>query len=61
MTKYKVIALSVGAKNNKIFKSGDIVTADAFHEGHADKLVEQGFLELVVEKAEAPKVKAPKK
>lgn len=45
--KYKVIALSVGGLNNKIFNSGDIVSEDNFYEGRADALVEAGFLEKV--------------
>jgi len=47
--KFKVIALSVGGLGKKIFSSGDIVTAENFPSGHAEKLVEQGFLEPVVE------------
>lgn len=44
MKEYKVIALSVGGLNNKIFNSGDIVNDKQFVQGHAEKLVEQGFL-----------------
>jgi hypothetical protein len=44
---YKVIALSVGARGNKIFQSGDTVLETNFHEGRADELVEKGFLELI--------------
>ena len=44
MKQYKVKALSVGGSNNRIFKSGDIVTSDCFPEGNTTKLVEQGFL-----------------
>lgn len=40
---YKVIALSVGGKNNKIHRLGDLVSDGAFSVP-ADKLVEQGFL-----------------
>lgn len=47
MMTYKVIALSVGGKSNRIFTAGDVVTADAFPDGHAEKLVEQGFLQVV--------------
>jgi len=45
--KYKVVALSVGALNNKIFNSGDIVFENNFREGRADELVKLGFLELI--------------
>lgn len=44
MSKYKVLALSVGALSNKIFNSGDIVDGSAFPEGHAEHLVKEGFL-----------------
>ena len=44
MKEYIVIALSVGGLNNKIFNSGDIVNDKQFVQGHAEKLVEQGFL-----------------
>lgn len=50
MKKYKVIALSVGAMSNKIFRSGDIVSENAFPPGHAEELVKDGFLEPVTEK-----------
>ena len=45
MKEYIVIALSVGGLNNKIFNSGDIVNENQFVQGHAEKLVAQGFLE----------------
>ncbi len=45
MNQYKVIALSVGGLNNKIFNSGDTVNENQFVQGHAEKLVAQGFLE----------------
>lgn len=44
MKQYKVIALSVGAMNSKIFNSGDIVNEDAFIPGRADELVKLNFL-----------------
>ncbi len=44
--KYKVIALSVGGLNNKIYHSGDIVLETAFINGRADELVKSGFLEV---------------
>ena len=51
MKKYKVIALSVGADSNKVFKSGDVVNADAWADPKtAEALVEQGFLEPVEDK-----------
>ena len=54
MGKYKVIALSVGGKGNKVFKVGDFVTSDNFNDAQA--LVDGGFLvEIVEEKKETPK------
>jgi len=50
MKKYKVISLSVGGMNNKIYKSQDIVREDSFYPGHAEKLVEQMHLEPFEEK-----------
>jgi hypothetical protein len=41
---YKVKALTVGGKNNKIYHSGDIVTSNHFPEGNAKKLVSSGHL-----------------
>jgi hypothetical protein len=45
MREYKVIALSVGGRANKIFSAGDTVNEDHFIPGRADELVEQGFLQ----------------
>ncbi len=59
MANYKVIALSVGGKGNKIFNSGDIVTELNFPEGNAAKLVEEGFLEPI--DAPEPTVELPAK
>lgn len=42
--KYKVIALSVAGSNNRVLKSGDIVTEEHFFPGHAQKLVESGHI-----------------
>lgn len=44
MKSYKVIALSVGAKGNRIFHSGDTVSEANFIEGRAEELVKLGFL-----------------
>lgn len=44
MQEYKVIALSVGGRANKIFSAGDTVNEDHFIPGRAEELVEQGFL-----------------
>lgn len=49
MKKYEVISLSVGGLNNKIFRSGDKVTAANFPQGNAEKLVEQGFIKEISE------------
>jgi hypothetical protein len=51
MAKYKVIALSVGGKGNKIYRAGDTVTDECWSEGRAKELAEQGFLEQVDGKA----------
>jgi hypothetical protein len=60
MANYKVIALSVGGKGNKIFNSGDTVTELNFPEGNAAKLVEEGFLELIPsEETPEPTVELP--
>lgn len=58
MKKYKVIALTVGGRGNKIFKSKDIVTEDQFLPGHIDELVKNGFIAPFEEEIfalEAPK------
>jgi hypothetical protein len=47
MKQYKVIALSVGGKANKIFSAGDTVTEDQFIPGRADELVTQEFLQEI--------------
>jgi hypothetical protein len=47
MKQYQVIALSVGSdKTGKIYNAGDILPQDAFHDGHAEKLVDEGFLKV---------------
>jgi hypothetical protein len=45
MRQYKVIALSVGGRANKIFSAGDMVNEDQFIPGRSEELVEQGFLQ----------------
>ncbi len=47
MKKYLVVALSVGGMNNKIYELNNEVTADCFPEGHAEELVEKGFLKPI--------------
>jgi hypothetical protein len=47
MNTYKVITLSVGGRNNKVFSLGDKVTDKHFAEGAPAKLVAGGYLELV--------------
>lgn len=44
MKQYKVIALSVGGRANKIFSAGDTVNEEHFIPGRADELEKQGFL-----------------
>lgn len=57
MKKYKVIPLAVSGHSNKVFKSGDIVTASDFVEGNVSDLIKQGFLlPLDEEKNESPDV-----
>lgn len=51
MSKYKVIALSVGGLGNKIYSAGDIVTEANFPAGNAANLVKGGYLELIPETA----------
>lgn len=51
MEKFKVKALSVGGSSNRIYHSGDIVTAGNFPDGNAEKLVKEGFLEPYDEEA----------
>ena len=46
MQQYRVKALSVGGKNNKIYKSGDVVDAGCFSSS-VSELVAQGFLEPI--------------
>lgn len=60
MKKYIVKALSVGGQNNKIYHSGDEVTSEMFPEGHAEKLVTEGFL-ISAEDKEEVKKDEPKK
>jgi len=53
---YKVIALSVGGLKNKVFESGDTVTADQFNVP-VQTLVDAGFLKPIGEtQRAAPKV-----
>jgi hypothetical protein len=47
---YKVIALSVGGRGNKIFSSGDIVSEEKFPVGTIDSLVKGGYIEPIGEK-----------
>lgn len=53
MKKYKVIALSVGGRANKIHESGDIVHENHFDTGRAEELVSKGFLKPIGEASEA--------
>ena len=63
MRKFKVKSLSVGGKNNKIYYSGDTVTADMFA-ADVDALVKNGYLveifEPVKAKEETPKTDTDK-
>lgn len=57
MRKFKVIALSVGGRS-RVFDHKDIVTEDQLPVGHANKLVEGGFLEEVFEEETSPEEEA---
>lgn len=59
MAKYKVIALSVGGKGNKVYKVGDFVSSENFADVSA--LVKGGFLEEIAEKKEPAKKPVAKK
>lgn len=52
-TKYRVKALSLGGKGNKIFNSGDIVVEANFPVGAVPVLIEKGFLVVHEEGATA--------
>lgn len=54
MRKYKVIALSVSGKGSKIHHSGETVFENNFNDGHANLLVESGFLQYDGESVDAP-------
>jgi len=45
---YKVIALSVGGRFNKIYHSGDVVKSEDFQPGRAEALAAQGFLSPIL-------------
>lgn len=49
MANYTVKSASVGGLNNKIYSYGDVVSDLNFPKGNAAKLVEQGFLDAIVE------------
>lgn len=51
MADYKVISLSVGGSNNRIYKSGDIVNESNFPPGNIPKLISDKFIKLIPEKA----------
>ncbi len=53
MNHYKVLVLAVNGKRG-IFRSGDEVNEDNFPPGHAEKLVEQGYLERIGEDEQKP-------
>ena len=53
MATYKVISLTVGGLNNKIFKYGEQVTEKAFGEKRIQSLVDGGYIvEVVSEQTE---------
>jgi hypothetical protein len=54
MKQYKVIALSVGGRANKIFSAGDTVNEDNFIPGRADELEKLGFLKSTGSNDEVP-------
>lgn len=60
MRRFKVIALSVGAKD-RILESGEMVSENAFEESEVDYLITEGFIEEVKVKSETPKKEEAKK
>lgn len=52
MNKYRLIALSVSAKGNRVLRKEDdkVYTESAWNEGRAEELVKEGFLERVIDK-----------
>ncbi len=61
MRKFKVIALSVGGLNNKIFRSGDMVQENNFPQGNVDTLVKEGFLKEIQAPKKQPRKRVAKK
>ena len=59
MNKYKVIALSVSGRSNKVYKSGDEVDENKFLPGMAEKLCELKFLERVYAENLKPEIAFP--
>jgi len=61
MRKFKVKALSVLGRNNRIYNAGDNVDESKFPVGRVDELVEKGFLEAILKpkKEDAKEVKEP--
>jgi hypothetical protein len=55
MQQYKVIALSVSGRSNKIFKSEDVVKESDFAPGMAEQLVKRGFLRYYFPEVVLPK------
>jgi len=53
--KYKVKALSIGGRGNRIFNHGEIVKQTDFQHGHAESLVASGHLMPLYQSEEFPK------
>lgn len=54
MAKAKVIGSELLGMNNKIYKSGDVVTEDHFYPGHFDNLIKNKWLDPIPEEEEKP-------
>jgi hypothetical protein len=60
MATYKVISLSVGGLNNKIYKAGEEVNENAFGAKRIQYLIDGGYIEVLAE-AEVEVEAKPKK
>ncbi len=61
MAKYKVIALSIGGRKNKIFSAGDIVTEENFPSGNIEALVTGKYIEPILDSTDfKPEITAEK-
>jgi hypothetical protein len=61
MATYKVISLSVGGLNNKIYRFGEEVTEKAFGEKRIQYLIDGKYIELLEEIETEVEIKPKKK